>query len=265
MGSRKRFLVLAVPSALAVAGLAYATIPAAGGVIHGCYQKNVGNLRVIDPATDKCRPSEIAISWNAQGPKGDPGPQGPVGPQGPQGPAGPPGETLHYTAGVGLDLLETPAPFETHLFSIAATHRLPQGCSPGQVPRKAGGTGWTCGSGGNGGGTVVRAYTARGGADVPVHGNFEIAALDLPAGSYVIFARADLITSDLDEQPALCQLSTGDQSKTWLHEGGEPVTQPITLQDAVTFDEPTRVTLGCGTYQGYASGRILAISVGGVN
>jgi hypothetical protein len=56
-------------------------------------------------------------------------------------------------------------------------------------------------------------------------------------------ARADLVTSDLDEQSASCSLSTGDESKTWLHEGGEPVTQPMILQDAVTFDQPERVTL----------------------
>ena len=36
-------------SALVVGGIAYATIPDAGGVIHGCYQKtHQGTLRVID-------------------------------------------------------------------------------------------------------------------------------------------------------------------------------------------------------------------------
>ncbi len=56
-----------------------AAIPDSNGVINGCYQKNVGNLRVIDPsAGDSCRPSEIAISWSQTGPQG---PAGPVGPQ----------------------------------------------------------------------------------------------------------------------------------------------------------------------------------------
>jgi hypothetical protein len=44
---------------LAAGGIAYATIPDSNGVIHACYQKSVGNLRVIDPSSDSCRPSEV--------------------------------------------------------------------------------------------------------------------------------------------------------------------------------------------------------------
>jgi hypothetical protein len=102
-------------AALAAGAVGYAAIPDSGGVIHGCYQKNVGNLRVIDPAAgDSCRPPEIAISWSHTGPqgpqglkgdKGDTGAQGATGPQGgagpqgekgeagPQGPQGPPGNS----------------------------------------------------------------------------------------------------------------------------------------------------------------------------
>ena len=60
---------------------AYAAIPDSGQVIHGCYQRESGQLRVID--TDRgqsCRPSERALDWNQQGPKGAPGPPGPPGP-----------------------------------------------------------------------------------------------------------------------------------------------------------------------------------------
>jgi hypothetical protein len=74
-----------------------AAIPDSSGVIHGCYQKNVGNLRVIDPSAGaECRPSEIAIEWSETGPQGPPGPQGPkgdtgdTGPTGATGPQGPP-------------------------------------------------------------------------------------------------------------------------------------------------------------------------------
>ena len=85
-------------SASAVAGsllilsgaIALASIPDSSG-IHGCFMTANGQLRVIDPATDSCRPSETAITWNQTGPQGLPGPAGPVGPQGPQGPAGPAG------------------------------------------------------------------------------------------------------------------------------------------------------------------------------
>ena len=69
------------------AGVAWATIPDASGVIHGCYgDRGWGRLRVIDPAAGgRCKAWETAIDWNQVGP---PGPQGPPGPPGPQGPAG---------------------------------------------------------------------------------------------------------------------------------------------------------------------------------
>jgi hypothetical protein len=60
-------------------------------VINGCYKSQNGQLRLIDPATDRCLPSETAISWSQTGPQGPQGPPGPQGPTGPQGPAGPQG------------------------------------------------------------------------------------------------------------------------------------------------------------------------------
>jgi hypothetical protein len=94
----------AVVGAIFAGGAAFAAIPDSSGVINGCYQKNVGNLRVIDSsAGDSCRPSEIGISWSQTGPQGPPGPQGVQGPKGdtgatgatgatgPVGPVGPPG------------------------------------------------------------------------------------------------------------------------------------------------------------------------------
>jgi hypothetical protein len=99
---RKPVATVAVAAAalLGVAGVAYATIPDSGGVIHGCYSKSGGSLRVIDASVTNCTKSETALDWNVQGqqgpqgPQGAAGPQGPAGPQGaagPQGPAGPPG------------------------------------------------------------------------------------------------------------------------------------------------------------------------------
>jgi len=50
----------------------------ADNVIHGCYKKVNGQLRIVkDPG--QCRPSELPILWNQ------------IGPQGPEGPPGPPG------------------------------------------------------------------------------------------------------------------------------------------------------------------------------
>ena len=76
---RPAVVALTIVGALLVAGgIAYATIPDGGGVIHACYQKNQGALRVID--TDKaqtCSSSESPLIWNQTGQQGPPGPTGP--------------------------------------------------------------------------------------------------------------------------------------------------------------------------------------------
>jgi hypothetical protein len=56
--------------AVALGGVAYATIPDSNGTIHGCYQKGNGNLRVVESSSD-CRSSEQALDWNQQGPPGE--------------------------------------------------------------------------------------------------------------------------------------------------------------------------------------------------
>lgn len=46
---RRALLVVAgIGAGLAVSAVALATIPDSGGVIHGCYKKSGGTLRVID-------------------------------------------------------------------------------------------------------------------------------------------------------------------------------------------------------------------------
>jgi hypothetical protein len=77
----------------AAAGFAYAQIPDANGVIHGCYSRSGGSLRVVDEG-QSCKTGEWSISWNQQGQPGQAGPagaQGPAGPAGAAGPAGPVG------------------------------------------------------------------------------------------------------------------------------------------------------------------------------
>jgi hypothetical protein len=52
--------------ALMAGGIAWATIPAAGGLISGCYNKTTGALRVIDPSKGQaCAGTEAALNWNA--------------------------------------------------------------------------------------------------------------------------------------------------------------------------------------------------------
>jgi len=72
--------------AIAVVGIVYAAIPGQDGVIHGCYNKSNGALRVIDSTTGNCTSKENPITWNQVGPMGPVGPRGVVGPQGPPGP-----------------------------------------------------------------------------------------------------------------------------------------------------------------------------------
>jgi len=91
-----RAAALLVAGAVLAAGgtFAYAAATDSGTVFHGCVStrnSDRGALRLIDPATDSCKKTEVAVSWNEQGPPGDPGPAGPAGPQGPQGPKGDPG------------------------------------------------------------------------------------------------------------------------------------------------------------------------------
>jgi hypothetical protein len=61
----------------AAGGIAYASIPDAGtGKYHACLKQN-GTIRIIDPAVDACNPVyETEITFNKQGPQGDPGPPG---------------------------------------------------------------------------------------------------------------------------------------------------------------------------------------------
>jgi hypothetical protein len=80
--------------AMALAGgVAYATIPDDTGVIHGCYAKSRGALRVIDGSVTNCKAGETSLNWNQAGQQGPPGVQGPKGDKGDPGPQGPKGDT----------------------------------------------------------------------------------------------------------------------------------------------------------------------------
>jgi hypothetical protein len=92
-GKRGVVLVVAV-GALIVGGVSYATIPDGGGVIHACYDKVSGQVRIYDSQTGKpkgCGPGEVAITWNQRGPSGASGASGPSGPSGAEGASGPAG------------------------------------------------------------------------------------------------------------------------------------------------------------------------------
>ena len=64
-------------------GIAYAVAPDAGGVIHACYSKLGGGLRVIN--SGHCNALETALDWNQTGPVGPTGAPGPAGRDGTNG------------------------------------------------------------------------------------------------------------------------------------------------------------------------------------
>jgi hypothetical protein len=109
--------VASVALFLAVGGVAAASIPDGSGVVHVCYQKSGGGLRIVDTAkrgsAGRCRKGEHAISWTRravkgiQGLKGFQGSQGLEGIQGLQGIQGiqgPGGATGPATGPAGGDL-----------------------------------------------------------------------------------------------------------------------------------------------------------------
>jgi hypothetical protein len=80
---RRRGLIAGAAGLLLVAGggIAYATIPDGNGVIHGCYGKKNGSIRVVLDGGRPCNPKkETALEWSQTGPAGPAGPQGPPGP-----------------------------------------------------------------------------------------------------------------------------------------------------------------------------------------
>jgi hypothetical protein len=116
---RPAVVALAIVGALLVAGgIAYATIPDASGMIHGCYNKTQGSLRVID--SDKaqtCSNGEAPLNWSQTGPQGIQGPKGDTGPTGPSD---------VWSVDGCCAVLKNIAPFKTWV-TVATTSTLPAG------------------------------------------------------------------------------------------------------------------------------------------
>jgi hypothetical protein len=224
--------------AVATGGIAWATIPDSSGVIHGCYQKNKGTLRVID--TDQgqtCDSTEQALSWNQTGPQGPVGPQGPLGPQGPAGPQGPKGET-------GPQGPAGPAG--------------PQGMQGSQGPA---------------GPSNASVFSVNNFKDptrdnllIGINGGADLADLDVPPGSYVISGKAWVENQDPDQQGSFCELqwqSAGQTGRTDIDRSDVLLTglgsvdpgseAMVPLQAAATFSAATRIILRCSGSNSVAS------------
>jgi hypothetical protein len=257
------FIVTAVALLAVAAGTAYATIPSAGGVIHGCFKQFTGVLRLVD-ANETCG-RERAISWSVQGPKGDTGPAGPQGLAGPQGPAG---ASADFGTGAGLEkvVFNSPPPIgDQTLLQVTPAYRLPQGCSAGAVPQKlASNPGWACGDGSGG---SSHAYWSSGLDESLKDFVFKVvAAVDLPAGSYVIIGKTTIWNNDADPQTATCKLSTGNENVSEVGGILDASREGIVVMDVVTFATDTTITMSCMTYYGFPRDtRLVATRVAGIN
>ena len=80
--SKKLVAVVVVLVAVVGGSAAFAAIPGAGGVIHSCYTRSGGSIRVIDATVTNCKSTETSLDWNQSGQPGVPGPQGLPGAQG---------------------------------------------------------------------------------------------------------------------------------------------------------------------------------------
>jgi hypothetical protein len=113
-------LVAGVVAAVAAGSAAFAAIPDGNGVIHGCYLKSGGTLRVVDSTTGSCSSKETSLNWNQQGlpgPKGDTGDKGDKGDKGDPGDPGAPG----------------PATLPTVYITRVGNAQVPKGGSPVQL------------------------------------------------------------------------------------------------------------------------------------
>jgi hypothetical protein len=112
--------------ALVAGGIAFASIPDSNQVIHGCYVKSGGNLRVIDSTVTNCKASETALNWSQSGPKGATGATGAMGTTGAAGATGAtgPGVDLAAVYSVNSGVVHVPA---STLGTVDAD------CNPGDV------------------------------------------------------------------------------------------------------------------------------------
>jgi hypothetical protein len=241
----KRLLapLVAAGALLAAGGVAYATIPDANGVIHGCYAKSGGGLRVIDDGVINCAKSETSLNWNvrgvtgAQGPQGAEGPQGPTGPQGSQGTQGQQG---------------------------------PQGAQ-GQ-PGAQGPTGPS--------GTSHAYYSLNNNGKFDKNGARVAQIVNLPAGSYIVTA-AGQVGNFVDDSTQTCELITGittiqtvaiDTFSVQTAGDRTAASGGLTLTGPVTLATPGSVEVDCSTsdHSSTSDGSVTdldmtAISVGGLN
>lgn len=122
---------------------------------------------------------------------------------------------------------------------------------PQGVQGETGGTGATGATGETGatgpagpaGGTSA-AYFTRSDDYINITTRKILLSKDVPEGSYAINAKVQGLNSN-NSAIIECNLSTGDSSRAVLDSYPGAQRQTLALQDAVTFNAPTTITLSC--------------------
>jgi len=234
-------------------------IPDSNGVIHGCYARSDGDVRVIDASSQHCKSGETALDWNQKGQQGPVGPAGPAGAKGSTGatgatgPAGPAGAT--GPAG-------------------SAGPAGPAGATG--ATGAAGATGPTGPAGPAGPAGPSDAFIAKGGDTQLTPTRQPVVSLtNLPAGSYVIMASLWGSNYEADYARFYCDVvSPGALTQTIsdlppVHADNETGTAGMALNSADTVassSAPFSVSFQCATLVGGSvvvrQARLIAIKVG---
>jgi hypothetical protein len=270
--SKKLVAVCAAATVAAVAGgVAAASIPDGGGVIHACYLRNTGALRIADTAT--CTSKETVLSWNQVGPAGLTW-QG----QWTAGTAYAVRDAVVYQGSSYLALFastgSTP-PNANWLLLAAGGAKGDPGAAGGIGPAGPAGAPGPAGQNGEPGpvgpagpAAASTAYIARQDSEHSLGSTpVTVVTRNLPAGLYAVFAKTNLENLDNDAQSFACSLSTGESASARLPgwDGGY-YSQSLVLQDLLTLNTAGSVSMSCTGYDGNASGaKITAIKVGALD
>lgn len=270
--------VAAVLACVAVTGVAYAAIPDAGGVIHACYARSSGALRVSDSSV--CTSKETSLSWNTVGPAGLTW-QG----QWSAGSSYHPRDAVVYQGSSYLAVFASvgsvPPSANWMLLAAAGGTGLTGATGPAGPAGVAGPTGLTgptgpTGPSGADGATGPAGPSGASAAFIARHDAFvavgtsatTVVTLDLPAGLYALFGKVVVTNNDSSPQSVTCSLSTGESALVRLNgydTNGTGIStdfysQDIALQDLLTLGSPGTVTMTCNGFGASAtSAKITAL------
>jgi collagen triple helix repeat protein len=209
-GGRWLALGLAAAAAVGIVTAVQASTRDSRGVIHACYRRRGGQLRLVSSASS-CTPSEHAVTWNEAGRAGSRGPAGAAGATGSAGAAGAAGPA-GATGAAG-----TPGP-SGGTGPAGATGPAgstgPAGATgPAGTTGPAGATG-TTGASGTAGATGPRgpsdAYISASNAGTVTTTLSTMATLTLPAtATYLVWAKIVLRPLGATAVSVTCYLTTG--------------------------------------------------------